>query len=127
MNKFATAVNCMDGRVQRPVLDYFREKLQLSYVDMITLPGPSKVLSEGKEEEMLKMVLRGVKLSVERHGSRKVALCGHFDCAGNPAKKSVQIEQIERGLRTLKEWVPEVEVVGLWVNEAWEVEALEGE
>jgi hypothetical protein len=42
---FATAINCMDGRTQIPVTDYVRKKYKVEYVDMITEPGPIKVLA----------------------------------------------------------------------------------
>lgn len=37
MGKFATAINCMDGRVQIPVIEYIKSKYEVDYVDMITL------------------------------------------------------------------------------------------
>jgi len=38
---FCTAVNCMDGRVQLPVINYLKERFSANYVDMITEPGPN--------------------------------------------------------------------------------------
>ncbi len=36
---FATAINCMDGRVQLPVIAYLKSKYVVDYVDAITEPG----------------------------------------------------------------------------------------
>ena len=47
--KFATAVNCMDGRVQKPVIEYLQKSFGVDYVDMVTEPGPNKILAEGKD------------------------------------------------------------------------------
>lgn len=41
-NQFVTAINCMDGRVQEPVIKWMKEKYNATYVDMITEAGPNK-------------------------------------------------------------------------------------
>ena len=43
--KFATAINCIDGRTQRPVSEWIRIQFAIDYVDTITHPGPEKALS----------------------------------------------------------------------------------
>ncbi|MGB3082317.1 MAG: carbonic anhydrase, partial [Candidatus Omnitrophota bacterium] len=43
---FATAINCIDGRAQKPVTEFAIRKFKVDYVDLITEPGPDKVLSE---------------------------------------------------------------------------------
>ncbi|MFC1892716.1 carbonic anhydrase [Chloroflexota bacterium] len=48
-NIFATAINCIDGRVQVPVIDWLRRQYGADYVDMITGPGPERFLAEGKD------------------------------------------------------------------------------
>lgn len=40
---FATTINCMNGRVQIPVIDYMKSKYGVDYVDMVTEPGPNKI------------------------------------------------------------------------------------
>ena len=44
--KFATAISCMDGRVQDPISRYIKEKFNVDYVDTITEPGPNKIIAE---------------------------------------------------------------------------------
>ena len=34
---FATAINCMDGRVQIPVIEYLKKEFKVDYVDMILI------------------------------------------------------------------------------------------
>ena len=46
--KFATAINCMDGRTQQSVIEYMKRTFSVDFVDMITEPGPNKILAEGK-------------------------------------------------------------------------------
>ncbi len=45
---FATAINCMDGRTQEPIINYMKNKFKVDYVDMISEPGPVKALAENK-------------------------------------------------------------------------------
>jgi len=47
-SKFATAINCMDGRCQLPVIEWMKKRYGVEYVDMITEPGPDGVLAEGR-------------------------------------------------------------------------------
>ena len=122
MDRFATAVNCMDGRVQIPVIEYIKNKYQVDYVDMITLPGPNKVLAESKDKSALASIKRCVEISVNLHGSRLIAISGHYDCGGNPANKETQIQQILDAIKVIKSWDFGVQVVGLWINQNWEVE-----
>ena len=48
MNKkmFATTINCIDGRVQVPVIEYIKLTYGFDYVDMITSAGPNLILAE---------------------------------------------------------------------------------
>jgi hypothetical protein len=49
-HKFATALNCMDGRVQITIIEFLKKKFKVDYVDMITEPGIDKILAEGNKE-----------------------------------------------------------------------------
>jgi carbonic anhydrase len=122
MSKFATAINCMDGRVQLPVLEYIKNKYKVDYVDVITLPGPNKVLTEGKDKGVFESIKKCIGISVDIHDSRLVAICGHYDCAGNPTKKETQTKQIIDAIKRIKSWYPNVQVIGLWIDQNWEVE-----
>lgn len=44
---FGTALNCIDGRTQIPIINWMKENFGLDYVDLITEPGMDKVLSQG--------------------------------------------------------------------------------
>ncbi len=122
MSNFATAINCMDGRVQIPVIEYIKNKYKVDYVDMITLPGPNKVLAESKDKFTLESIKRRVEISVNIHSSRLVAICGHYDCAGNPTNKEIQIKQIMASIEVIKSWNFDVQIIGLWINQDWQVE-----
>ncbi len=117
---FACAINCMDGRVQLPVIQFVRQLSGAEYVDMVTEPGPVRILSEGKPEET-EQIKKRVAISVQKHQSRLVAVVAHYDCAGNSVDKSHQLTQINRAIEQIKNWGFPVEVIGLWVDENWQV------
>lgn len=43
---FAAVINCMDGRTQVPVIEFMKSRCGVDYVDMVTEPGPVKILAE---------------------------------------------------------------------------------
>jgi carbonic anhydrase len=121
---FATAVNCIDGRVQAPVTGYIKKKFGAKYVDMITLPGPNKVLSDNTDRSAVRSIKESINISINSHGSKLVAVTGHYDCAGNPVDKEEQINHITDAVREIRTWDINAHVIGLWVDQDWEVEEL---
>jgi len=115
-HKFATAITCIDGRVQQPVADWMKLNTNVEYVDLITEPGPDKVLSS-ETTYVVDEIIRKVTFSVRYHSSPVVALCGHHDCAGNDADREGHLEQILEGVRVLQSYNLNVRLLGLWLNE----------
>ncbi|MGC8790723.1 MAG: carbonic anhydrase [Desulfurella sp.] len=120
--EFVSVVNCMDGRVQEPVINWMKKKYNAEYVDMITEPGPIKILSDNSDKFLVDSIKSRLVVSVEKHGSKVIAVVGHHDCAGNPSDKQTQINQIKNSINLIKTWFNDVEIIGLWVNEKWQVE-----
>lgn len=116
MDTFATAITCIDGRVQQPVSDWMKLRFNVRYVDLITEPGPDRALAEGNAEVIAGMV-RKARFSITHHNSRVVALSGHDTCAANPVSKEEHFEQILEGVRILISYNLPARIVGLWVNE----------
>ncbi len=123
--KFATAINCIDGRTQIPVIEWLKKEYKVDYVDMITEPGPDKVLSEDRDSFTIQAIRRKVEISLNKHNSKIVAIAGHHDCAGNPVNKETHLKQILSAVGAIKMWNLGVDVVGLWINENWEVHKVE--
>ncbi len=94
----------------------------MDYVDTITLPGPNKVLANNKDKYIIELIKNYVEISVNLHRSKIIALCGHYDCAGNPSDKEKQIKQIKDSIEVIKSWNFDVQIIGLWLNQDWEVE-----
>ena len=120
---FATAINCIDGRVQEPVAAWVKAHLNVRYVDTVTEPGADKALSEGPAE-VAESIRRKVGISVSAHHSGAVAVVGHHDCAANPAPKEEHLRQIQAAVAVIAAWGLPVRVIGLWVDERWQVEAV---
>jgi hypothetical protein len=119
--KFVTAINCMDGRVQLPVIDWMKKHTTADFVDMITEPGPNKILAENNENGIIQSLKKRVEISVVKHASFQIAIIGHFDCAGNPVDKETQLEQIQAAVQTIQGWGFQIHVIGLWVDDHWTV------
>jgi carbonic anhydrase len=123
--EFVSAVNCMDGRVQEPVINWMKQHYGAKYVDMITNAGPIKILAENKNDCLLESIKERLSISVEKHGSSVIAVVGHYDCAGNPSSKQTQISQIKDSIKLISSWFNNTTIIGLWVNEDWQVELLD--
>lgn len=115
-DRFATAITCIDGRVQQPIADWMKLHMNVDYVDLITEPGPDKALNDGPVHVIEEMV-RKVSFSILHHSSNVVAVTGHFDCAANDADKDEHIEQILDGIRVLLSYQINARIIGLWLNE----------
>ncbi len=121
---FVTSINCMDGRVQLPIISYLKNKFGVDYVDVITAQGPNKIIAEGKETEIIEAFKKRIDISIDRHHSHVIAISGHYDCAANPADKAGQLEHIKSSMQKVSTWKNGCTIIGLWVNENWQVEEL---
>jgi carbonic anhydrase len=117
--RFGTAISCMDGRIQIPVIDYVLRKCKVDYVDMITEPGPIRVLAENSDKSTIESIKRRVAVSTGKHNSVHIAIVGHDDCAGNPVEKATQLKQILESITTVRSWGFKAEILGLWIDDRW--------
>jgi len=115
----------MDGRAQLPVIKYLQKKFGVSYVDTITEAGVNRVLAENEDDFLIQNILKRINISIDKHYSKGIAIAGHYDCAGNPVSKEIQIDHIKRSVYYLKEQFNNLEIVGLWVDENWEVQEID--
>jgi len=122
---FATAINCMDGRVQLPVIEWAKTHFGVDYVDMITEPGPDKILAEGPDD-LISSIKNRVEISVNKHGSKIIVMTSHDDCAGNPVDKETHLKQLRDSMRTIASWSFPATIVGVWMNsDDWKPEIIE--
>ena len=119
--EFCTAINCMDGRVQIPVITFLQERFRVDYVDVVSEPGPNRILADGTDQVLLESIWTRVEISITKHDSKGIAVIGHYDCAGNPVDESHQKEHTAAAVRRVRERFGSVPVIGLWVDRNWEV------
>ena len=119
METRATSLNCMDGRVQLPVLTWIKANYPVDFVDVITEAGMDGVLAR---QEDISEVLRSIKVSVHRNKSTRLFVVGHYDCRGNPVEEKVHRKEIVESVQRLKPLWPSQDIIGLWVNNLWQVE-----
>ena len=119
METRATCLNCMDGRVQLPVLSWIKANYPVDFVDVITEAGMDGVLAQ---QEDISEILRSIKVSVNINKSTRLFVVGHYDCRGNPVAINSHRKEISDAVKRLKPLWPAQEVMGLWVNDQWKVE-----
>lgn len=117
---FGTCLNCIDGRIQVPVIKWARANLDVDCLDMITRPGMDGLLSDPQFD--LNRLCKGFKISLETHGSTNIVIVGHHDCAGNPVSEEEHRRQIKASVERIRREHPAAHVTGVWVNSAWTVE-----
>lgn len=120
--KFGTAINCIDGRTQEPVIDFMKQKYGIDGVDMVTFPGVDGVVSSLGNFNTIALIRNAVSISIEKHGSRIIAVVGHFDCAGNPGNREHHFAHIGKAVQQVSSWNFDVEIIGLYVNDKWQIE-----
>ncbi len=120
---FATAINCMDGRTQEPIISWAKKTFEVDYVDAITEPGPDKILAEGPDT-LVESIKNRVMISVNKHGSQNVIIVSHHDCAGNPVSKEEHLDQLKKSVDVISSWELGVKIIGVWIGEDWKVNKL---
>ena len=118
---FATSVSCMDGRIQTPLTKWIIENYSIDFVDAITEPGVDGIMAENLDLESIKTK---VGISINAHKSKLVVVSGHYDCAGNPVSDEKHISQIKKGVEVISSWGLNVKVIGIWVDDSWNVNVL---
>lgn len=118
---FATSISCMDGRIQSAISDWIKKEFKVDYVDTITEPGVDKAISD---DGIAVALAKKAMISVRAHGSKTIVISGHHDCAANPVTSKEHADYIHKGVETVKSWELGAEIVGVWVNESWQVERL---
>jgi hypothetical protein len=111
----------MDGRVQIPVIEFLRERFGVDNVDIVSESGPVLYLSEHKDSEEAKSIIRRVNISIDAHDSQGIAIIAHESCAGNPSSGALQRKQLYKAVTYTATLYPGKEVVGLWVDDDWKV------
>lgn len=120
--KFGTAINCIDGRTQEPLIYFMKQKYGIDGVDMVTFPGADGIFSVRENLDKIEIIRRSVSISIEKHHSRIIAIVGHFDCAGNPGDKEHHYAHIRKALHEVSSWNFDAQIAGYYVNDKLQIE-----
>ena len=121
---FYTAVNCMDGRAQLPVIKYLSNRFKADFIDSVTEAGAVQYLSERTASQQTKSILRRTDISITKHKSKGIAVIAHHDCAGNPVDDETQIAQLTPAVNFLAQHYPDAEITGLWLDSNFQVKQI---
>lgn len=115
--EFCTAINCMDGQVQLPVIQFLQDRFKAECVDCITEPAPVQIFDKVTDLMLLNSIYSRINISVQQHHSKGIAVCAHADCSINQADEETQMQQLRRAVIFLKESYYDLDVIGLWIDE----------
>lgn len=115
MAERATAVNCIDGRTQRRVLDHVAARFGARNVDLVTAPGAVRHLA-GEPTAVGKGLIEAVGVSLAVNESTQIAVVAHQDCRGNPVPDRTQEGQLVSAAATLRARFPQAEVIALFFD-----------
>jgi hypothetical protein len=124
---FATAITCIDGRTQTPVSEWGKQNAHADFVDTVTWPGPDNalnLLTTAEPSAIVNEIRRMVEISVNAHGSKFLAIAGHYDCAAFPADRERHLAAIHNAIAVAASWELPVRIAGLWVNDQWQIEVV---
>ncbi|MDB1089428.1 hypothetical protein PJ985_17845 [Streptomyces sp. ACA25] len=110
--RFATALTCIDGRIQRPLEEWVKSVLGVDYLDTVTEPGPDRVVSTA-DEAVLQALLDKVRVSGVAHGSTDLIIAGHSDCAGNPVSDDEHRAMLREAVGRSAARLPGVRVIAV--------------
>ncbi|MEK7558900.1 MAG: carbonic anhydrase [Patescibacteria group bacterium] len=125
---FFTSVGCMDGRVQKPIAGFGKNKFGAIYPDTITEAGKVGILAHSPSKSFLKSLKHKLNISIDKHYSRGIIVHGHEDCAGNPVEEKTHKEDVRKSVEIVKKLISnKVPVHGVFLKRGepeWIVEEL---
>ena len=122
-SSFATSINCIDGRVQKPISEWIKENYNVDFVDVLSEPGCDLGLSKHSHVEA--RLKSEAMISINAHKSKLIFVSGHYECAANPVSKEEHYQHIKSAMSRVVSWDLPVKVIGLWVNDSWDIELVE--
>jgi carbonic anhydrase len=100
----AVAICCMDQRLHEPEAQSYRQLQAVLGVDrvyVLTGAGPEgKLLRRG---EGYSDFVADTQLIINAKGATKVAVCGHYDCAGHPVEDHQHDTDVMNAVELLRE------------------------
>ena len=118
---FCVAVNCMDGRVQLPVIEFLKKRFKADFVDNITEISAEQILAGETNRRQVQSIVDRIDLSMARHKPVAIAVVACEQGAGDNSDKQKQIEHLDLSVKFLKRQYSAIEVIGLCIDKNWNV------
>ena len=118
------AVNCVDGRVQHPAIEYLRTRFSVPHVDVVSEWNPAHVLAGSHVSEHTRSVVERVNLLVTVHDVVAVALVAHQGCEEAGLFDGDPIEELNMAVQHLAQHVTQHRVIGLWIDQMGSVQEI---
>jgi len=118
----AVCLNCIDGRVQLPSIQWIKRKFKVDNVDVITEPGMDGLLADPSNS--IEAIIQKIQISIRINKASFIFVAGHYDCRGNPVNESIHRKQILLSTKRLEKKFEKMDVIGIWINKEWQSEQL---
>jgi hypothetical protein len=123
----------MDGRAQKAIADFGRQKFGAKYPDTITEAGLVGLLGAKKiKKSLLNSLKKKMLISIEKHYSKGIVVHGHQECAAlSGFNDGRHRDAVRKAVRIVQSLInSSVPVVGVFVKRSkddlniWEAEEL---
>jgi len=121
LREFVTCLNCIDGRVQLPVINWVMKNYEVKYIDTITAPGMDGILVDNND---IVDILEKINLSRSFHFTDHIFIVGHHNCLANPVEDEIHKKQILKAVKRIKKFNSSCYVIGLWVDNNFNVQQI---
>ena len=114
---YGTIINCMDGTIQLPAIDFVKKLWKVNRIDVITEAAPEKILSEPRDQEIINHICQNIEASLIDQHTKRLAIISHSNCDINKVSDSRKKEMLCQAVSYLKARYPGTEVVGIWFDD----------
>ena len=111
---YGTIVNCLDGTIQLPAIDFAKKLWKVDRIDVITEATPEKILSEMKDQKTIERIYQNIEASICDQYTKRLAIVSHSDCDINNVSDISKKEMLYKAISYLKARYKDIEVVGIW-------------
>ena len=113
---YGTIVNCLDGTVQLPAIDFAKKLWKVNRVDVITEAAPEKILSETKDRETIERICKNIEASICDQHTKRLAIVSHSNCDINNVSDTNKKDMLSKAIGYLKARFIDIEIVGIWFD-----------
>ena len=114
---FCAAINCLDSARSSPSSSSSCSD-STSNTSICSPTPPLGILARDFDAPRAQAFVERVRIVIRVHDVTQLAICGHWDCRGNPVPKETQLEQQQEVARRFRALFPQLTIIGLWVDEA---------